>query len=68
MGGVRIHPRHNKGDRSVLNTLQGSIGQDSKRETSEETVLGTGFKGGGGSKKSWKHMEFSFMVPVPGRK
>jgi len=33
MGSGRIHPGQNKGDRSLLNTLQGSCGQDSKGET-----------------------------------
>ena len=32
-GGERIHPRQKKRDRSVLNTLQGTSGQDSKGET-----------------------------------
>ena len=32
-GGERIHSRQNKGDRSLLNTLQGSSGQDSRGET-----------------------------------
>ena len=40
-GGERIHLRQNKGDRSVLNTSQGSSGQDSKGETvCKETVCG----------------------------
>ena len=33
IGGERIHPRQNKGDRNLLNTPQGSGGQDSKGET-----------------------------------
>jgi len=33
MGSERIHPRQNKGDRSLLNTPQGSSGQESKGET-----------------------------------
>ena len=31
-GSERIHQRQNKGDRSLLNTLQGNRGQDSQRE------------------------------------
>ena len=32
-GNEKIHPRHNKGDRRLLNTLQGNSGQTSKGDT-----------------------------------
>ena len=44
--GVRIHLGQNKGDRSLLNTLHRSCGQDSKREAVCKEVVGEGNLGG----------------------
>lgn len=43
VGCKRIHPRQNKGDRSLLTPLQGNSGQDSKGEAlCEEADSGVG--------------------------
>lgn len=42
-GHERIHLRQNKVDRSLLTTLQGSGGQDSKGETICKEAVGQGF-------------------------
>lgn len=59
MCGKRIHPRKNKGDRSLLNTLQGSSGQDSKGETVGRQRWEAIVKGE--DEEIWEHMEFSFF-------
>ena len=46
IGGGRIHPRQNKGDRNSLNTPQGSGGQDSKGDTALRQWVGLNLKGG----------------------
>ena len=42
VGGERIHLKQNKGDRSLLNTSQGSSGQDSRGEAVCHEVVGGG--------------------------
>ena len=68
MGSERIHQRQSKGDRSLLNTLQGSPREDSKGQAvCIEAVVGAVFKGEG--EDMWGHKEFSpFFVPAPGCK
>ena len=47
IGGGRIYPRQNERDRSLLNMLQGSNGQNSKTGTvCQEEWVGPVFKGG----------------------
>lgn len=41
VGGERIPSRQNKGNRSLVNTLQGSSGQDSKGDCLPEAVVGS---------------------------
>ena len=46
-GGERIHPRQNRGDRSFVNTLQGSSGQDRRGEAvCKDAAGGAVFEGG----------------------
>ena len=45
-GSERIHLRQNKGDRSLLNTPQGSAGQDNIGDTALRERVGAEFKGG----------------------
>lgn len=59
-GGDRIHLRQSKGVRSLLNTLQGSYGQDNKGETvCQKAVMGGSSTGGG--EEVWEQMQFSFF-------
>ena len=44
MGGERIHPRQNKRNKSLLNTLQKSSRQDSKGETVWQEVVVKGYR------------------------
>lgn len=70
-GGERIHLRQNKGDRSLLNTMQVSWGgvwwgmvRTTKKEAETDSnmaVVGVVFKGGG--EEVWDLMEFSFLGP-----
>ena len=62
----KIHPRQNKRDRSLLNTLQGSSSQGSKGETAcqDEGVVGAVVREG--EVRRYGNMwNFPFLVPVP---
>lgn len=59
-GGDRIHLRQSKGVRSLLNTLQGSYGQDNKGETVCQKAVMEGSSTGGGE-EAWEQMQFSFF-------
>lgn len=57
----RLHLRQNKGDRSLLDTPQGGVRQDSKGETGK-ALVGAVVEGDG--EEMWEHVEFFCSVPV----
>ena len=65
-GSKRIHPRQNKRARGVLNTLQGSSGQDRKGKTIFAVVRGLSYRVGCGGMGTYGM--FPFPVTVPGCK
>lgn len=62
-GSERIHPGQNKRDRSLLNTLEGSDGQDSKAQTVHHEAVGVvgSCRLRGKSEEIWEYMDFPFF-------
>ena len=58
---TRIHLKQSKGGRNLLNTRQGSGGQDSGGEAVYNKALGGGPYLKWKSEEVWGHMEFSFF-------
>lgn len=56
MGDEKIHPKQNKGDRTLLNILRGTAGGTGKDSVCQEAVAGAIAKGQ--SEGLWEHMEF----------
>lgn len=61
MGGERIHLRENKGDKSILNTSQGSGGQESRRmPVCKDTVGGRAVLLKGEEEEVWRYGLWTF--------